>query len=99
MVQQVSQECTKFTTFVNKNSNLWVNLIERLYDEFKYEKEETKQLLIKQFSQLGPTTCSISGRTFTINVELGNHRTGIFKLRKSSYAAQVMVSIPREAVR
>lgn len=99
MVQQVSQECTKFTTFVNKNSNLWVNLIERLYDEFKYEKEETKQLLIKQFSQLGPTTCSISGRTFTINVELGNHRTGIFKLRKSSYMAQVKVSIPREVVR
>lgn len=99
MAQQVSQEYTKFMAFVNKNNNLWVNLIERLYDEFKYEKETTKQLLIEQFSQLGPTTCSISGRTFTINVQLGNHRTGIFKLRKSSYAAQVMVSIPREVVR
>lgn len=99
MVQQVSQEYTKFMAFVNKNNKLWVNLITRLYDEFQYEKETTKELLIEKFSELGNTTCSISGRTFTINVELGNYRIGIFKLRKSSYAAQVMVSIPREVVR
>ena len=99
MVQQVSQEYKKFMSFINKNNNLWVNLIQRLYDEFQYEKQATKELLIEKFSGLGNTTCSISGRTFTINVELGNHRIGIFKLRKSSYAAQVMVSIPREVVR
>lgn len=91
-----TEDYYRFQEFVNKNKNLWVNLIERLYDEFEYEKDDAKKLLINKFSELGKTTCKISGRVFTINVELTPKKIGEFKLKKCSYSYCVHVKLNKQ---
>lgn len=93
---QPTEDYFRFQKFINKNKNLWSNLIVRLYDEFEYEKDDAKKLLINKFSELGKTTCKISGRVFTINVELTPKKIGEFKLKKCSYSYAVIVKLNKQ---
>lgn len=89
---QPTEDYFRFQKFIVDNNKLWENLIIRLYDEFDFEKEQVKQLLVEKFSELGKTTCKLSGRVFTVHVQLTPKKIGEFKLKKTSFAYMVLVN-------
>ena len=86
-----AKEVEKFTNLVKDNNKNFEYLMDRLYDEFEYEKEETKTYLKEKFSAIDKyATVSLRGKTFTVKVILTKNLMGIFKLNLNQYSTKVL---------
>lgn len=86
-----AKEVEKFTNLIKDNDENFKYLIDRLYDEFEYEKEETKKYLKEKFSVIDKyATVSLRGKTFTVKVVLTKNLIGEFKLNLNQYSARVL---------
>lgn len=86
-----AKEVEKFTNLIKDNDKNFKYLIDRLYDEFEYEKEETKKYLKEKFSVIDKyATVSLRGKTFIVKVVLTKNLIGEFKLNLNQYSARVL---------
>ena len=86
-----AKEVEKFTNLVKDNDKNFEYLMDRLYDEFEYEKEEIKAYLRRKFSTIDKyATVSLKGKTFTVKVILTKNLMGIFKLNLNQYSTKVL---------
>lgn len=86
-----AKEVEKFTNLIKDNDKNFKYLIDRLYDEFKYEKKETKKYLKEKFSIIDKyAIVSLKGKTFTVSVILTKNLIGEFKLNLNQYSARVL---------
>lgn len=86
-----AKEVEKFTNLVKDNNKNFEYLMDRLYDEFEYEKEETKKYLKEKFFVIDKyATVSLRGKTFTVKVVLTKNLMGVFKLSLNQYSTKVL---------
>ena len=91
LTKDEAKEVKKFTDLVKDNDKNFEYLMDRLYDEFEYEKEETKTYLKEKFSVIDKcATVSLKGKTFTVKVILTKNLMGVFKLNLNQYLTKVL---------
>ena len=91
LTKDEAKEVKKFTDLVKDNNKNFEYLMDRLYDEFEYEKEETKTYLKEKFSAIDKyATVSLKGKTFTVKVILTKNLMGVFKLSLNQYSTKVL---------
>lgn len=91
LTKDEAKEVKKFTDLIKNNNKNFEYLMDRLYDEFEYEKEETKTYLKEKFSVIDKcATVSLKGKTFTVKVILTKNLMGVFKLNLNQYSTKVL---------
>ena len=91
LTKSETKKVEKFTNFVKDNTENFIYLVDRLYDEFEYEKEETKKYLKEKFYAIDKyAIVSLKGKTFTVKVILTKNLVGEFKLNLNQYSARVL---------
>lgn len=91
LTKDEAKEVKKFTDLIKNNNKNFEYLMDRLYDEFEYEKEETKTYLKEKFSVIDKyATVSLRGKTFTVKIVLTKNLMGVFKLSLNQYSTKVL---------
>lgn len=89
--QSYSKQYYNFMQFMQPLEPQLTYFVQRLQDEWKYEKTNVTDIILNKLSTLGPTKNYSKGQKIIVGVYLGNKRLGVVEVTKSKYKYYVQI--------